>query len=315
MRLKGGKRMKNKLFSLIKFIFNSEYRKKILIWNGYYDKMDDEKYLKMRYKLAIGKKLDLKNPQTFNEKMQWLKLYNRKPEYTMMVDKYKVREYIAEQLGEEYLIPLIGVWDSPDEIDFDSLPNQFVLKCNHNSGRGMCICKDKTKLDIEKVKEELRKGLEENYYLTSREWPYKDVPRKIICEKYMTDETGTELKDYKIHNFDGEPKIIEVDFDRFKSHKRNLYSTDWKYIENAIGYPNDASHQISKPEKLEKMLECAKKLAKDIPYVRTDFYSINSSIYFGEITFFHDGGWGAFSSEEFEEEFSSWLKLPRGGTC
>ena len=179
----------------------------------------------------------------------------------------------------------------------------------------MCICKDKSKLDIKKVKRELRKGLKQDYYLTGREWPYKNVSRKIICEKYMTDESGKELKDYKIHNFDGEPKVVEVDFDRFKAHKRNLYSTDWQFIESAIGYPNDSSHQIKRPQKLEEMLACARKLSQGLPYVRTDFYSIDDRIYFGEITFFHDGGGGKFSSEEFEQQFSSWLKLPGGGIC
>ena len=159
-----------------KRIFEALLRRHLLDW------MPDATFLKLAYKSRMGRKLDLDNPQTFNEKLQWLKLYDRRPEYTMMVDKYKVRDYIAEKLGEEYLIPLLGVWDDPDEIDFDALPNQFVLKCNHNSGLGMCICKDKTKLDIEKVKEELRKGLKQDYYLTGREWPYKDVLRKIICE-------------------------------------------------------------------------------------------------------------------------------------
>ena len=152
------------------------------------------------YKASTGKELNLIQPETFNEKLQWLKLHDRKPEYTIMVDKYRVREYIAKTIGEQYLIPLLGVWDSPEEIDFEALPDQFVLKCNHNSGLGMCICKDKSKLNIEKVRRELKKGLADDYYSFTREWPYKDVPRKIICEKYMTD-SGDQLSDYKVHNF------------------------------------------------------------------------------------------------------------------
>ena len=139
--------------------------------------LPDNLYLKYKFKKFIGCSLDLNNPKTFNEKLQWLKLYNRNPEYTMMVDKYRVREYISEKIGEEYLIPLLGVWDDPNDIDFDALPNQFVLKCNHNSGLGMCICKDKNSLDISKVRSDLRKGLRQDYYLTGREWPYKNVPR------------------------------------------------------------------------------------------------------------------------------------------
>lgn len=149
--------------------------------------LPDKTYLKIKYKLATGKKLDLKNPQTFNEKLQWLKLYDRKPEYTRMVDKYEAKKYVAEKIGEEYIIPTLGVWSDPEDIDFDALPDRFVLKCTHNSGLGMCICKDKSKLDIEKVKAELRKGLREQYYYRGREWPYKDVKPRIIAEKYMED--------------------------------------------------------------------------------------------------------------------------------
>ena len=150
--------------------------------NGHFDKLPDKLYLQIMYYANMRRFLNMNTPRTFNEKLQWLKLYDRRPEYTMMVDKYRVREYIAETIGEQYLIPLLGVWEDPDDIDFDALPNQFVLKCNHNSGLGMCICKDKSKLDIPKVKRELRKGLAQDYYLSGREWPYKDVPRRIIAE-------------------------------------------------------------------------------------------------------------------------------------
>jgi hypothetical protein len=177
----------------------------------------------------------------------------------------------------------------------------------------MCICKDKSKLNIKKVKKELKKGLKENYYLTGREWPYKDVPRKIICEKYMTDESGTELKDYKIHNFNGQPKFIEVDYNRFVEHKRNLYSTDWKYINATMQYPSDKSKQINKPECLDEMLSLASKLSQGIKYVRTDFYCINNKIYFGELTFYHGSGLDEFKPEEFGLEVGNWLKLPSGG--
>lgn len=178
-----GENKMNRYIRMVKqFVLDPKVRFGYLTRAGFYNHMSDEEYLSRKYQLYFGQKLDLQNPQTFNEKLQWLKLYNRKPEYTVMVDKYKVREYIAQELGEEYLIPLLGVWDNPDEIDFDALPNQFVLKCNHNSGLGMCICKDKSELDISKVKVELRKGLKQDYYLTGREWPYKDVPRKIIAE-------------------------------------------------------------------------------------------------------------------------------------
>ena len=177
--------------------------------------MDDKTFLMIYFRIFTGKRLNLKKPRTFNEKIQWMKLYNRKPEYTVMADKYLAKEYVAKKIGQQYVIPLLGVWDSPDEICFDELPDRFVLKCNHNSGTGMCICTDKSVLDIEQVKKNLRKGLNENFFLHGREWVYKNIPRKIIAEQYMTDESGYELKDYKIFCFDGVPKLIEVDFDRF----------------------------------------------------------------------------------------------------
>ena len=193
------------------------------------------------YRASMGKRLDLKNPKTFNEKLQWLKLYNRKPEYTMMVDKYLVRDYIKETLGEQYLIPLLGVWDDPDDIDFDALPDRFVLKCNHNSGKGMYICRDKSKMDVEKVKKELKAGLEQNYYLNGREWPYKDVPRKIIAEQYMEDEQTAELRDYKFFCFDGEVKAIFIATDRQtpgEEVKFDFFDENGERLPFKQGHPN-----------------------------------------------------------------------------
>jgi hypothetical protein len=260
----------------------------------------------------MKKELDFENPQTFNEKLQWLKLYDRKPEYTMMVDKYKVRDYIAEKLGEEYLIPLLGVWDDPDDIDFDALPNQFVLKCNHNSGTGMCICKNKSKLDIKKVKKELKKGLKENYYLTGREWPYKDVPRKVIAEKYMKDNSATEeLTDYKLMCFDGKVKCSFVCSERFSKSglKVTFYDTDWKVMPFERHYPK-SRNPIKKPYGYEKMVELAEKLSKNIPFVRVDFYEINGKIYFGELTFFPGTGLEEFTPFDWDKTLGSWIKLP-----
>ena len=183
--------------------------------------LSDEAYLKLVYRLIFGRKLNLKNPKTFNEKLQWLKLYNRKPEYTLMVDKYEVKGYIAEQIGEEYVIPTLGVWDNFDDIDFDSLPNQFVLKCTHDSG-GLVICKDKSNLDITKAREKINKALTRRFYYFGREWPYKNVKPRIIAEKYMVDKTVDELRDYKFFCFGGVCKCLKVDFDRFIEHHANL---------------------------------------------------------------------------------------------
>ncbi len=277
--------------------------------------MPDEKYLKIKYYLSLGKKLDLENPQTFNEKLQWIKLFDRNPLYTQLVDKYLARDYIKEKLGEEYLIPLLGVWDDPDDIDFDALPEQFVLKCNHNSGLGMCICKDKTKLDLEKVRSELKKGLNQDYYITGREWPYKDVPRKVIAEKYMTDESGYELKDYKFFCFDGEVKMLFVAKDREvegAETKFDFFDADFNHLPFTNGHPNSQPPYF-KPENFEEMKAVAAKLSKGIPEVRVDLYNINGKIYFGEMTFFHWSGFVKYEPEEWDYKIGSYINLPKKG--
>lgn len=272
----------------------------------------DEAFLKMKYRLIMGKKLDLDNPKTFNEKLQWLKLHDRKPEYTMMVDKYAVREYIAEKLGEEYLIPLLGVWDDPDDIDFDALPDKFVLKCNHNSGTGMCICRDKSKLDIEKVKKELRKGLKQDYYLTGREWPYKNVKRKILAEKFMADDSHVnDLPDYKFFCFSGEPRIILVCSERFSKGglRENFYDINWNLLELQRPTHKNTDDIIEKPKNLGLMLDLAKKLSQNIEFSRIDFYEVNGKVFFGEITFFPASGFEEFTPEEWDYKIGEYIKL------
>lgn len=272
----------------------------------------DKQYLQMMYWLHLGRKLNLKNPKTFNEKLQWLKLYNHKPEYTIMVDKVKAKEYVAKLIGEEHIIPTLGVWDDPDDIDFDALPDQFVLKCNHNSGTGMCICRDKSKLDIEKVKAELRKGLKENYFMRWREWPYKNIPRKILAEKFMVDESGTELKDYKIFCFNGEPRYCQVISDRNTDEKIDFYDMHWKRLVGLVGL-NDKVHNseyaIPCPESFENMKQMASLLAKSIPFSRIDFYEINHQAYFGEITFFPATGFGNFNPREWNVKMGDMITL------
>ena len=275
--------------------------------------LSDKAYLKLRYRLTMGKRLNLKNPQSFNEKLQWLKLNDRNPEHTVMVDKYLVRQYIADKIGEEYLIPLLGVWDDPDEIDFDSLPGKFVLKCNHNSGIGMYICKDKFSMDVDKVKKELRRGLKQNYYLNGREWPYKNVPRKIIAEQYMEDEKTSELRDYKFFAFDGEVKALFIATDRQKvgeETKFDFFDENFNHLDFTNGHPN-AAILPQKPEKFEEMKVLASKLSKGIPHVRVDFYEVNGKIYFGELTFSHWSGMVPFEPEKWDYTFGSWINLPK----
>lgn len=295
-----------------KFLTDSQARFTYMNSLGLYKSMSDQKFLEQAFKINMGQELNLNNPQSFNEKIQWLKLYNRQPEYTILVDKYKVRQYIADSLGEEYLIPLLGVWDDPDKIDFALLPNRFVLKCNHNSGLGMCICKDKSKLDIAKVKKNLRRGMQQDYYQIWREWPYKNVPRKIICEKYLTDESQSELKDYKIHNFNGSPKLILVCSNRFSKSGlcEDFYDVNWNRLDLKRPNCRTTDSILPRPDQLEKMLELSKKIAKGHPFVRTDFYQVNGKIYFGEVTLYPASGLSKYSPVEWDKKLGDWITLP-----
>lgn len=302
-----------KLFEFAyKYLTDPNYRFLVQIGKGKYNSLPDDEYIARVYKAKIGVNLDLQNPTTFNQKLQWLKLYDRCPEYTKMVDKYLVRQYIADTLGKQYLIPLLGVWNTPEEINFDTLPDQFVLKCNHNSGLGMCICKDKSKLNIKKTKYQLRKGLNQDYYLLWREWPYKDVPRKIIAEKYMEDDSGCDLKDYKMFCFNGKPKVILVCSGRFSNQglHEDFYSESWEKL--LVKRPNipDTKELIDRPVNFELMKNLARKLAKNIPFVRIDFYEINNKVYFGEITFFPASGFTSFEPKIWDRKFGDWIILP-----
>ena len=271
----------------------------------------DKPYLRMKFRAHMGKKLNLKNPQTFSEKLQWMKLYNRNPEYTKMVDKYEAKEYIEAIIGSEYIIPTLGVWDNVEDIDFDALPEQFVLKCTHDSG-GLVICKDKSKLDIEKAKETMRKALLSDFYFMGREWPYKNVPKRIIAEEYMEDTETGELRDYKFFCFDGVVKALFVASDRQtegEEVKFDFFDTDFNHLDFKNGHPN-ATKEIKKPVTFEKMKEMAAKLSAGIPQVRVDFYEVDGKIYFGELTFFHHDGMTPFDPEEWDYKFGEWINLP-----
>ena len=253
--------------------------------------LSDDTFLKIQYRLLLGEKLNIKNPVLFNEKLQWLKLYNRHKIYTDMVDKYAVRKYVEKTIGEQYLTPVLGIWDKFEDIDFSLLPKQFVLKCTHDSG-SVVICKDIDNFNIKKANKKLKKCLKRNYYTLCREWVYKDIPPKIIAEKYLVDESEVELKDYKIFCFNGVPKLVQVDYNRFSKHKRNIYTTQWEYIPVSFIYPQHPEIQIDKPENLDLLLELSQKLSANIPFVRVDFYITETSIFFGEMTFYPEAGYG-----------------------
>ncbi|MDE6019492.1 MAG: glycosyl transferase [Ruminococcus sp.] len=272
----------------------------------------DALYLKILYYCVFRKKLNLKHPQTYNEKLQWLKLNNRKPIYTKMVDKIEAKKYVAQIIGEEYIIPTIAEYDSVDQIEWDKLPEQFVLKCTHDSG-GIVICSNKAILNISKAKAKLEAGLKRNYYPRNREWPYRDCKRRIICEKYMVDESGYELKDYKFFCFDGEVKALFIASDRNNANeetKFDFFDEDFNHLPLTNGHPN--SHKsIKRPQGFEKMKELASILSKGFPHLRVDFYDINGKIYFGELTFFHWSGMMPFEPEEWDYKFGSWINLPK----
>lgn len=301
-------RLKKLIKAGCKYLMSSDYRFLINSSFGLHNKMRDEEYLKRKFRACTGGELNLENPQTFNEKLQWLKLNNRKPEYTLMVDKYRVRDYIADTIGEEYLIPLLGVWKDPEEIDFDALPEQFVLKCNHNSGLGMCICKDKSKLDIAKVKRELKKGLAQDYYLTGREWPYKDVIRRIVAEQYIEDAADDALTDYKFFCFNGDAKIMYISKDNGRNPRTDFFDMDFKHLPIRVKDPQ-AEKTPTKPEHFDKMKHIAETLSKNIPHLRVDFYCVNGKIYVGELTFFHMSGLTIITPEEWNLRLGSWIKL------
>ena len=273
--------------------------------------LSTETYLRWRWMVKMGYPLPLDNPQTFNEKLQWLKVHDHNPLYSTMVDKYRVKEYVAQKLGAEYVVPLLGVWDRAEDIDWDCLPQRFVLKCTHDSS-GLVICKDKSKLDRRKTVKKLGKALKVNYFNKSREWPYKNVQRKIIAEQFLEDTHGGDLADYKIHCFNGVPKVILVCKDRFTEHglTEDFFSDKWEHLDVKRPHHPQAGHDIDTPAELQEMLRCASELAKDIPFVRVDFYTANNKVYFGELTFFPAGGMVKFEPEEWDYKLGSWTKLP-----
>lgn len=273
--------------------------------------LSDKSFIKKLYKKRMGKEINLSDPKTFCEKQNWLKLYDRKPIYTVMVDKYLARDFVAERVGKDYLVPLIGVWNNADEIDFSSLPDKFVLKCNHNSD--VTICTDKSALDTEKVRIKLNEQLKRNYYLQKREWPYKNVPRKIICEKYMENHDKTSPLEFKVLCFNGIPKYVIVISGRFinKETTMDTYDMDWKYTNLVNGDCPLAGDIYEKPDCLNEIYEISEKLSENVPFLRVDFNFWNNKLYFGEMTFFDAAGFENYQPQEWNLYFGDLIKLPK----
>jgi len=263
------------------------------------------------YKMNFGKKINWSSPETYNEKLQWLKVYYRNSEYTGLVDKFNVREYVKEKIGQEYLIPLIGVWDNVYDIQFDDIPDKFVMKCTHDSG-GVYICNNKKDMGLDSLLSKFDNLMKHNYYLSNREWPYRFIQPRILIEKKIEQKNNDSLIDYKFFCFDGVVEYLFVATDRNKESeevKFDFFDKKFNYINLKNGHPNSIK-QPEKPENYETMIELAEKLSSGIPHVRVDFYNIDGVIYFGEMTFFHHSGFVPFEPERFDYILGSCLNLP-----
>lgn len=270
----------------------------------------DKIYLQFMYFLRMGRQLNLKNPTRFTEKLQWIKLYYRLPLLTTLVDKDKVKPYVANIIGEEHIIKTIGVWDRFESINFDILPQKFVLKTtNGGGGTNVVICRDKDDLDKDKAKRMIERGLKQDIYKNLREWPYKNVSHRIICEEYMEDGSG-ELRDYKFFCFDGVPKVMLLASNRYTAHNFNYYDMEFNKLPITSVDGTQSSEVFAKPEDFEEMKMIASKLSKGFPHVRVDLYSCEGRVYFGELTFFDSSGFDNMSSDEWDLKFGSWLVLP-----
>lgn len=271
--------------------------------------MPDEMFLRVKYRIRQGEKLNLKNPETFNEKLQWLKLHDRKDIYTRMVDKCDAKKYVADVIGEKYIIPTLGVYDKFDDIDFDKLPGRFVIKCTHDSG-GLVICRDKAKLDIPSAREKINKSLKRKYYYVHREWPYKNVKPRIIVEKYMEGNDKKPIMDYKFFCFNGKPELLLVCSDRFngKGLKETWLTPDWKLLPLTEG-GHDIDRTIKKPSRLELMKKLAGKITKGMPFLRVDFYEIDGEVFFGEMTFSPCAGFEKFDPPVWNKKLGDLIDL------
>lgn len=273
--------------------------------------LPDSLYLRIKYKKVMHRTLHLKHPRTFNEKLQWLKLNNRKPEFTMMVDKRKVKDFVKEILGDEYVIKSIGVWERPEDIEWEKLPKQFVLKTTHSGGNtGVVVCKDRDKFDQQSAIKQLKDSLKIDLYKRFREWPYKNVHKCIIAEEYMDDGSG-ELNDYKLLCYNGRCRNLFVCTERSNDVKMDFFDREWNHLPFTRIHQN-SSKIIQEPALLKEMVKIAEKLAKaiDTPLVRIDLYDIKGHVYFGEITFFPGGGMEAFQPEEWDYKLGEMIKLP-----
>lgn len=295
---------------LYKFLSDRDYRFNVSVGMGWKGHVPADKFLKRLYRIRMGRELNLEEPVLYTEKLQWLKLYDHRPEYTTMVDKYAVKEYVAEKIGPEYVIPLLGVWDRAEDIDFDALPDRFVLKTTHDSG-SYVVCKDKSKLDIPAARKRMAHFLKRKYYDCNREWPYKNVKPRIIAEAYVEDTATQELRDYKFFTFGGEPKVLYIAQGRGKGEPTVADFFDMEFNHLPFTIDHDMAPELpEKPVCFEEMKRLAAILSQGTPQLRVDFYEVDGKVYFGEMTFFHCTGMEAFHPEQWNRTFGDWVVLP-----
>lgn len=272
------------------------------------DAMPDKTYLTILYNYVTGRKIDWNDLKRYNEKLQWLKAYDHNELYTIMADKYKVKEYVSSKIGSEYVIPLIDTWKKTKDIDFSSLPDRFVLKCNHDGG--VFIVKDKNSADLVTICQKLKKRLKRKFYYNGREWSYKNIEPRIICEEYMEDSTG-ELSDYKVMCFDGKAKIIQVHKGRFKNHTQGFYDVDWNKLDISQSEIESSRVVEPKPVIFDEMIKLSEQLSAGLPHVRVDWYDYNGKLLFGEFTFYDSAGFDDFIPDEWNEIIGDWIDLSK----
>jgi hypothetical protein len=304
----------NKYFNKLKIIFKDKNKRRLWILDNIINKyLSDREFIEKKHYYITGEYINLDNPVLFAEKLHWLKLYDRKPEYVKMVDKYKVKSYVESLIGEKYIIPTIGIWNNFREIDFTNLPDRFVLKTTHDSGV-VCICKDKQKFNINKARKTINKSLKRNLYYFGREWPYKNVKPRIIAEEYLSEAGNDAIVDYKFYCFNGVPLFCQVIKDRFVNETIDFFDDQWNLMPFTgmhTKYPFPHSKElIEKPDKLEEMKHIASSLSRNTYFSRIDLYYINNKIYFGEITFYPAAGFGKFYPEEWNKRLGELLVLP-----
>ncbi len=298
-------------FSIRQYLSDEAYRFRHNASKGIYNHWSDEKYLCKIFRLTFGYDLPLNNPQTFNEKLQWLKIYDRNPEYTAMVDKYEAKRYVGQRIGKQYIIPTLGVWDRFGDIDFTKLPPQFVLKCTHDSG-GLVIAPNIKDFDKKSAKKKIERSMKRNFFYYGREWPYKNVKPRIIAEQLLTNPDQLHgINDYKLMCFNGKVLCSFVCSERYSTEGLNVtfYDRNWNKLPFERHYPS-SKRSIEKPKRYEEMVALAEVLSERIPFLRVDFYEVNDQIYFGELTFYPGSGFEEFNPIEWDLRLGQWIQLP-----